>query len=182
MEVILRSNIEKLGELGQVVKVKPGFGRNYLLPQGLAMLATPGNKKVFEQERKKLQAKLDAQRFAAQELADKINAAALRVPVRVGEGDKLYGSVTSAHIVELLAGEHGIDLDKKKLQMDESLRALGEYSLEVRLHHEVKAHVKVAVVRHDSGPDAEPARAEAETAVETTVETAPEAASEEQGA
>jgi len=156
MEVILRTNIEKLGQLGQVVKVKPGYGRNYLLPQGLAMPATPGNKKRFEQERKKLQAALDAVRFVAQELADKINAVVLRVPVRVGEGNKLYGSVTSAQIVELLAKEHGIDLDKKKLHMDESLRALGEYSLEVRLHHDVKAHVQVLVVRHDAGPDAEP--------------------------
>lgn len=178
MEVILRTNIEKLGELGQVVKVKPGYGRNYLLPQGLAMLATPGNKRVFEQERKKLQARLDAERFAAQELADKINAAALRVPVRVGEGDKLYGSVTSAQIVELLASEHGIELDKKKLHLDEPLRALGEYSLDVRLHHDVMAQVKVAVVRHDSGPDAEPAQVGPESAAESAPETAPE----EQGA
>jgi large subunit ribosomal protein L9 len=174
MEVILRTNIEKLGQLGQVVKVKPGYGRNYLLPMGLAMLATPGNKKRFEQERKKLQAALDAARFAAQELADKINAVVLRVPVRVGEGDKLYGSVTSAQIVELLAKEHGIDLDKKKLHMNESLRALGEYALEVRLHHAVKAHVQVVVMRHDSGSGAEPAVVEpvaeaAEAAAESAV-------------
>lgn len=175
MEVILRTNIEKLGQLGQVVKVKPGYGRNYLLPQGLAMLATPGNKKRFEQERKKLQAALDAARFAAQELADKINAVVLRVPVRVGEGDKLYGSVTSAQIVELLAKEHGIDLDRKKLHMDESLRALGEYALEVRLHHDVKAHVRVLVVRHDSGPDAD-------LSVAPAPENAVQGAVEEQGA
>lgn len=173
MEVILRTNIEKLGKLGQVVKVKPGYGRNYLLPQGLAMLATPGNKKRFEQERKKLQATLDAVRFAAQELADKINAVVLRVPVRVGEGNKLYGSVTSAQIVELLSKEHGIDLDKKKLHLDESLRALGEYSLEVRLHHDVTAHVQVLVVRHDFSPAAEPA---VEPVVEVTAQGAVEIA------
>jgi len=179
MEVILRANIEKLGQLGQVIKVKPGYGRNYLLPQGLAILATPGNKKRFEQERKKLQAALDAVRFSAQELADKINAVVLRVPVRVGEGDKLYGSVTSAQIVELLAKKHGIDLDKKKLHMDESLRALGEYALEVRLHHNVKAHVQVLVVRHDIGSDAEPA---APPTPETAAHSAAHSAVEEQGA
>lgn len=162
MEVILRTDIENLGRLGQMAKVKPGYGRNYLLPQGLAMMATPGNKKRFEQERKKLQGKLDYVRFAAQELADKINAVSLRVPVRVGEGDKLYGSVTSAQIAELLLKEHGIDLDKKKLRMDESLRALGEYSLEVRLHQDVKAHVQVAIVRHDAGPDVQAVEVQSE--------------------
>ncbi len=177
MEVILRTNIEKLGQLGQTVTVKPGYGRNYLLPQGLAMLATAGNKKRFEQERKKLQSQLDAVLSAAQSLAEKINGVALRVPVRVGEGDKLYGSVTSAQIVELLAKEHGIDLDKKKLLMDESLRALGEYSIEVRLHQDVKAHVRVAVVSHTAGPDAESAEIQTEAASTT----APEE-QEEQGA
>lgn len=180
MEVILRTDIEKLGQLGQVVKVKPGYGRNYLLPQGLAMLATPGNKKRFEQERNKLQAKLDAVRFAAQGLAEKINAVSLRVPVRVGEGDKLYGSVTSAQIVELLASEHGIDLDKKKLHMEDSLRALGEYSLEVRLQQDVKAHVQVTVVRHDAGPETE-AEADATQAQTKDAESTLEAAPEEQG-
>lgn len=174
MEVILRTTIEKLGQLGQVVTVKPGYGRNYLLPQGLAMLATPGNKKRFEQERKKLQAKLDAARFAAQEMADRINAVALRVPVRVGEGDKLYGSVTSAQVVELLAKEHGIDLDKKKLYMEESLRALGDYSLEVRLHQDVKAHVRLSVVRHGTGPDAEQAAVTSAEPVDSAIETAGE--------
>ncbi|HDQ41203.1 MAG TPA: 50S ribosomal protein L9 [Desulfonatronum sp.] len=165
MEVILRTNIEKLGQLGQTVKVKPGYGRNYLLPQGLAMLATPGNKKRYEQEHKKLQARIDAERFAAQEIADKINAVVLRAPVRVGEGDKLYGSVTSAQIVDMLAKEHGIELDKKKLHLDDTLRALGDYSLEVRLHQDVKAHVRVLVVRHDAGPDPEPVASETEGAV-----------------
>jgi large subunit ribosomal protein L9 len=150
MEVILRTNMDKLGSLGQVVKVKPGYGRNYLIPQGLAMLATPGNTKRFEQERKKLQEKQDAVRFAAQELADKISAAALRIPVRVGEGEKLYGSVTSAIIAELLKTEHGLDVDKKTILLDDPLRALGDFTLQVRVYQDIRALLQVSVVRHDA--------------------------------
>ncbi len=167
MEVILRTNMDNLGALGQVVDVKPGYGRNYLIPQGLAMLATPANKKRFELERKKLQEKLDAVRFGAQELADKISAASLRIPVRVGEGDRLYGSVTSGNIADLLKADYGLDVDKKIIQLNEPLRALGEYSVEVRVFQDIRAQLQVAVVRHDADQAAQVEAAET-AAVEAT--------------
>ena len=166
MEIILRTNMDNLGALGQVVDVKPGYGRNYLIPQGLAMLATPANKKRFELERKKLQEKLDAVRFAAQETADKISAVALRIPVRVGEGDRLYGSVTSANISDLLRTDHGLEVDRKIILLNEPLRALGEYTVEVRVYQDIRAQLRVAVVRHDAD-QATQAEAPEAAAVET---------------
>ncbi len=155
MEVILRTNMDNLGSLGQIVSVKPGYGRNYLIPQGLAMLATPGNKKRFEQERRKLQEKSDAIRFAAQELADKISAVSLMIPVRVGEGDRLYGSVTSANIADLIKKDHGLDVDKKTILLDEPLRALGEFSIEVRVYQDIRAQLQVAVVSYEAFKEAQ---------------------------
>jgi large subunit ribosomal protein L9 len=113
MQLILRADVENLGRLGEVVTVKPGYGRNYLVPQGLAMAASEANLKVFERERKKLQARMDSARAAAQDVADKLAGLALTIEVRVGENDKLYGSVTSAQIADLLAAS-GVEIDRKK--------------------------------------------------------------------
>ena len=96
MKIILRADVENLGRLGDVVTVKAGYGRNYLLPQGLAMLVTPGNLKAFELERKKLQARMDALRAAADDIAGKLEGLVLPIVMRVGDNDKLYGSVTTA--------------------------------------------------------------------------------------
>lgn len=126
MRVILRADIDNLGHLGDVVEVRPGYARNYLVPQGLAMPATRANLNAFELERKKLQQKMDAIRFAAQELADKLSAAEVIIPVRVGENDKLYGSVTSSNIAQALA-EMGMEVDRRKIRLDEPIRSLGEY-------------------------------------------------------
>ena len=117
MKLILRADVENLGRLGDVVTVKPGFGRNFLLPQGLAMLASDANLKAFELERKKLQAKMDALRTAASDLSAKIAATELVIPVRVGENDKLYGSVTTAIIGDALA-EKGVDIDRRRILLD----------------------------------------------------------------
>ena len=103
MKVILRADVEKLGHLGDIVNVKPGYGRNYLLPQQLASLATPANIRVFELERKKLQARMDALRAAAADLASKLEGVVVTIAMRVGENDKLYGSVTPAMIGDALA-------------------------------------------------------------------------------
>ncbi|MDQ7031439.1 MAG: 50S ribosomal protein L9 [Desulfonauticus sp.] len=149
MQVILRADIESLGRLGEVVNVKPGYARNYLLPKGLAMLATDQNLKKFEREKKKLQEKMDAIRFAAQELAEKLNELEVVLPVRVGEGDKLYGAVTAANIADKVA-EMGLEVDKRKIVVKEPIRALGEYELEVKLHPDVRATLKVKVVKHGS--------------------------------
>lgn len=174
MEVILRTNMDNLGSLGQVVNVKPGYGRNYLIPQGLAMLATPGNKKRFEQERRKLQEKSDAIRFAAQELADKISAVSLVIPVRVGEGDRLYGSVTSANIADLLQKNHGLDVDKKNILLDEPLRALGDFSIEIRVYQDIRAQLQVAVVSHEALREAQESPEPVTETIDEQAETAAE--------
>ena len=169
MRLILRADVDHLGRLGDVVTVKPGFGRNFLLPKGLAMPATRANEKVFEQDRKKLQKKMDSIRFEARELADRLAQARVIIRVRVGEADRLYGSVTSSNIVDALA-EMGIELDRKKLVMSEPIRALGDYVLTVKLHPDVHTELKVSVVRHDWDPDRE-----------TVPEAAPGPESEEPG-
>ncbi len=152
MKLILRADVDNLGRLGDLVTVKSGYGRNYLIPQGLAMTATKANIKAFEFERKRLQEKMDAIRFAAQEVADKLAAANVVIPVRVGEGDKLYGSVTAVNIAETLEGMD-INVDRRKLVLDEAIRALGDYTLEVKLHPDVKATLNVSVVAHGQNKD-----------------------------
>ncbi len=153
MKLILRADVDALGRLGEIVTVKVGYGRNFLLPQGLAMLASPANLKQFELERKKLQAKMDGLRAAAQDVADKLAKAPITIEARVGDGDKLYGSVTTANIADALAAK-GIEIDRRKILLEDSIRALGEYELEVKLHPDVEAKIKVAVVRHGQPAEA----------------------------
>lgn len=148
MKLILRADVDNLGHLGDIVTVKPGYGRNYLVPKGLAMPVTKGNLKAFELERRKLQAKMDAMKAAAQELSDKLTAETLYVRVRVGESNRLYGSVNTATIVDALE-ENGIELDRRKIVLGDPIRALGEYALEVKLHPDVETVLNLAVVRHD---------------------------------
>ncbi len=164
MKLILRADVENLGRLGDVVEVKPGFGRNFLLPQGLAMLASDANLKAFELERKKLQAKMDALRTMASDLSAKIAATDLVIPVRVGENDKLYGSVTTAIIGDALA-EKGVDIDRRRILLDAAIRTIGAHEVRVRLHADVVATLTVKVVAEDKVSDA------AEPAVEAEPET-----------
>lgn len=145
MKVILRADVENLGALGEVVTVKPGYGRNYLLPQGLAMIASPGNLKVFELERKKLQARMDALRAEALGLRGRLENLNIVIPMHVGENDKLYGSVTSAIIADAVAAQ-GVEIDRRRILMDAPIRSLGEHPVRVRLHADVVAVVPVTVV------------------------------------
>ncbi len=147
MQVILRTDIENLGKLGDLVKVKPGYARNYLIPKKMALEATPGNLKDFEQQRKKLQEKLDAEKFAAQDLSQKLEQIEVKIPVRVGENDKLYGSVTNAHIANALA-EQGYKIDKKSIELEKPIRALGEFHVPIKVYPEIKPQLKVVVIRH----------------------------------
>ncbi len=158
MQVILRADVENLGRLGDVVTVKAGYGRNYLLPQGMAMPASKANMKVFELERKKLQAEMDALRAAAGELGDRIKHADITITMRVGENDKLYGSVTSAVIADALA-EKGIEVDRRRVIIDAPIRTIGEFPVRVRLHADVVAEftIKVQPEEHHIYDD-EPAR------------------------
>ncbi len=148
MKLILRADVDYLGRLGDIVTVKPGYGRNFLVPQGLAMPATEGNLKAFELERKKLQAKMDALKSSAELLADRIKDVLVIVRVRVGENNKMYGSVTSSNIADTLA-EQGIEVDRKKIVLQDPIRTLGEYILPVKLHVDVPCELRVGVVRHD---------------------------------
>ncbi len=166
MKVILRADVENLGRLGDLVEVKDGYGRNYLLPQGLAMLASPSNLKVFEVERKKLQIKVDALRAEASSLAEKIAGTDAVIAMRVGENDKLYGSVTSTQIAEALAAK-GIEVDRRRILLDAPIRSLGQYTIRVRLHADVVGELKLTVApeRLQHGNDDEPARQPAAAAL-----------------
>ena len=148
MKIILRADVENLGRLGDVVTVKAGYGRNYLLPQGLAMLVTPGNLKAFELERKKLQARMDALRAEANEHAAKLEGLVLVIAMRVGENDKLYGSVTSSIIGDALA-EQGVDIDRRRILLDAPIRTLGEHTVRARLHADVVPAFTVKVVSEE---------------------------------
>jgi len=155
MKIILRADVENLGHLGDVVTVKAGYGRNYLLPQGLAMPASPANLKVFELERKKLQAKMNALRTAASDMSSRLEGYVMRIAMRVGENDKLYGSVTNTLICDSLRAA-GIEVDRRRILLDAPIRTVGEHPVRVRLHADVTATLKVVVVPegHHAEPEA----------------------------
>lgn len=155
MKVILRADVENLGALGDVVEVKPGYGRNYLLPQGLAMIASPANLKSFELERKKLQARMDALRAEALGLQGRLERLQIVIPMHVGENDKLYGSVTTSIIGDAIAAQ-GIDIDRRRILLDAPIRALGVHPVRVRLHADIIAQVPVKVVSDQKREEPDP--------------------------
>ncbi len=146
MEIILRQDYEQLGKTGDIVKVKDGYARNYLIPKGIAYVATKENKKRLENEIKLRSWKQEKEKRAAEELAKKLENVSCTIPVQVGEEDKLFGSVTSQNIAEALANQ-GIEVDRRKIQLDEPIKSLGIYSVPIKLHPEVTATVKVWVVK-----------------------------------
>jgi large subunit ribosomal protein L9 len=146
MEVILREAIEKLGHPGDVVKVSPGFARNYLLPRGIAYEATPGNLKRIAQEKERLEAAENSRREAAQALAATLEPISLTFSARVGEEGKLFGSVTSADIAHQLEAQ-GVHIEKRMIDLHDPIRALGVYKVPVKLHADVKAEIKVWVIK-----------------------------------
>ena len=150
MKLILRADVDSLGRLGDIVTVKNGFGRNYLIPQGLAKPATTANLKAFELERRKLQEQADSLRTQAEGMASKIAATPISIEVRVGEGDRLYGSVTTTNIGDAM-DEAGVVIDRRKILLPEPIRALGEYDIEIKLHPAVRGELKLSVVPH-GGP------------------------------
>jgi large subunit ribosomal protein L9 len=146
MNVILKSELKGLGKAFEVVKVRDGYGRNWLLPQGLALAATNANLRHLDVEKKRQIARDAKLKVGAEELAKKLGSTSVTVSVRVHEGDKLYGSVGAVEIVEKLA-ESGIQLDKTAILLDEPIKALGVFQVAVRLHTDVEAKVKVWVVK-----------------------------------
>ncbi len=153
MEVILRDHVENLGRRGDVVKVADGYARNYLLPRKLALPATPGNMKVVERQRKIGDAREAAEKSGAEALAARLAQAECVLARRVGEHDTLYGSVTSADIADELAAK-GFEIDKRKIQLDEPIKQVGEFTVAIKLHHDVVAHVPVKVTPLADAPEA----------------------------
>jgi large subunit ribosomal protein L9 len=146
MEVILSKDVDKIGKAGSVVKVKDGFGRNFLIPNGLAVPLTSANLKILEQEKTKLTLQAEKARKAAEELKAKLANLSLTMSVLTQEGDKLYGSITAPDIIAALK-EEGFEIDKTCLTMAEPIKALGIYEVPVKLHPEISVNIKVWIVK-----------------------------------
>src|SRR5919202_3056160 len=146
MEVILRQAVDNLGQPGDVVKVSPGYARNYLLPRGIAFEATPGNLKRISREKERLQAAEDERRRKAQELAGRLEQVSLTFSARVGEEGKLFGSVTAADIAHQLEAQ-GFHIERRLIDLHEPIKALGVYRVPIRLHADVKPEIKVWVIK-----------------------------------
>ena len=149
MKVILIEEMPSLGSLGSVVDVAPGYGRNYLIPQGKALEATKGNLARFEQQRAKLMQQYAKEKDTAQALADRLGEIILIIPQRVGESDRLYGSVTNVHIAEALA-KQGFEIDRKKIDMPEPIKTAGTHEAVVKLHTDIKTVIKIEVVSENA--------------------------------
>jgi large subunit ribosomal protein L9 len=148
MEVILREDIDKLGSRGQVVKVAPGYARNFLLPKRLAVAATEANKKIVEQERQSHLRKEAKQKGEAEDLSKLLTGVSVTIAQKAGENDQLFGSVTSKDVGDALAAKN-YTIDRRKIQLDEPIKQLGEYKVPVRLHKDVTAEITVVVVREE---------------------------------
>ncbi len=146
MKVVLKQDIDKLGSTGDIVKVAEGYGRNYLLPHGLALKATLGVEKVSEQIKKVKGRKIQEEKTGFEETAKKLSKLSLTIPVQVGEDKKMYGSVTSIDIASMLKQE-GIEIDKKKIVLKDPIKKLGVFNIQIKLHPEVTAEVKTWVVK-----------------------------------
>jgi large subunit ribosomal protein L9 len=150
MEVILREHVDNLGQRGDVVKVAAGYARNFLLPRKLALLVTAGNRKQIERERVKFDARELEEQRVAEAVAGRMANLEIVIARRVGETDALYGSVTSADIAEALAAR-GFAIERRRLQLPEPIKKIGEVDVPVKLHREVTATVKVKVVAEGAG-------------------------------
>ena len=146
MKVILREDLSKLGKAGDVIEVKNGYARNYLIPRNLAVKAEAGQMKRLEHEKKVLHDKQEKHLKEARALADKISSTSCTISVQVGEEDKLFGSVTALDIVESLSKE-GVTIDKKDVHLEEPIKSLGVFTVPVKLKPEVEAKLKVWVVK-----------------------------------
>jgi large subunit ribosomal protein L9 len=146
MEVILREHVEHLGDRGEVVKVSDGYARNYLLPRKLALLATDGNKKHVERERKIVDARESEEKGRAEAVASRLLALDIAIARRVGDTEQLYGSVTAGDIAEFLKAK-GFEIDRRKLILPDPIKSVGEHTVPLKLHREVTMSLKVRVVK-----------------------------------
>lgn len=148
VQVILKKDVADLGHAGDLVTVKPGYARNYLIPQGMAFLATEGNLRRFEEERRQIEQAADRERETATEMAGKLEGQSLTFKVRAGEEGRLFGSVTSADIADSLAAE-GLDVDRRIIRLEDPIKELGVYDVAIRLHADVEPTIKVWVVAEE---------------------------------
>lgn len=146
IEIILKEPVEHLGNRGDIVKVAPGYARNYLLPRGLALQVTAGNRRQIDHMKKVAAIKEAEERAAAEALAARLSGVVCIIARKVGETDTLYGSVTAADIAEVLAAQK-IEIDKRRIQLPEPIKALGDFTVPVKVHSGVVAEVKVQVVK-----------------------------------
>jgi large subunit ribosomal protein L9 len=145
MKVILRKEVKKLGKEGDLVEVADGYGRNYLIPRGVADEATPENVRILKR-RKKEEARLAEDRLEdAQEYAENLKKVNLLIKIKAGENGKLFGSVNTKDIAEALEKDHKIKIDKRKIELEEPIKTVGEHMVDVKLHPEVKGQVKVTI-------------------------------------
>ncbi len=146
MKVVLRQSFETLGEAGKIVNVKDGFARNFLLPRGIAFEANARNLKIFEQEKKRLVTVKEKEKKSAEVLKAKMEGVSITATLPVGEDDRVFGSVTNQDVADLLAAK-GFEIDKRRVILEEPVRALGIYEVPVKLHPEVESKVKLWVVK-----------------------------------
>lgn len=147
MEVILLEKIKNLGDLGDRVKVRPGYGRNYLIPQGKAVPATPENVRRFEERRVELERQAAEARAAAEARREKLEGLEVTIPARAGQEGKLFGSVGTRDIAEAVTAAAGIEVERREVLMPEGpIRQTGEYEIELQLHSDVSARVRIVVV------------------------------------
>jgi len=146
MKVILRQDYEALGKVGEVVNVKDGYARNFLIPKRIAVMANSHNVKLLEQEQRMLERRKNKEHHKAEELAKELEKVSLTATVAVGEEDRVFGSVTAQTIADLLK-EKGYEIDKRKVQLEEPIKALGIYSVSIKLYTDVEAKVRVWVVK-----------------------------------
>ncbi|MFQ6617187.1 MAG: 50S ribosomal protein L9 [Fidelibacterota bacterium] len=146
MKVILTRAFEKLGQPGDIVDVKPGFARNYLFPNKIALTATKGNLKIFEEGKKRHKIQESKKVKRAQKVAEQLGKVSITATVAVGEEDKVFGSVTAQNIADLLK-KKGFEIDKKNVLLDEPIKALGIYHIPIKLHHNIKTEIKVWVIK-----------------------------------
>jgi large subunit ribosomal protein L9 len=146
VKIILREDVENLGKVGEVVEVAGGYGRNYLLPRGLAVKASTKNLKEQDHQKRLIQARTDKQKKDAQEVAGSLESVSCTIARKTGEDEKLYGSVTSRDIEEALR-EEGVSIDRKRILLDEPIKKLGVFAVPVKLHADVTGNIKVWVVK-----------------------------------
>lgn len=146
MKIILRKDFEKLGKVGDIVEVKDGYARNYLIPKNIAYQATEGNIRALEEEKKQQEYRAKKEERNAQKVASKIESISVTIKAKVGEDDKLFGSITSQSIAEALETQ-GITIDKRHIELEEPIKALGIYTVSIKLHPKVTAKLKVWIVR-----------------------------------